>query len=62
MVQAAGGQSGSDTVKSPLVGTGAGEMSFKRGQLLPRALGGHGELSHGHHGVPDSQIMTTSGL
>lgn len=62
MVQAAGGQSGSDTVKSPLVGTGVGEMSFKRGQLLPRALGSHGELSDGHHGVPDSQIMTTSGL
>lgn len=62
MVQAAGGQSGSDTVKSPLVGTGVGEMSFKRGQLLPRALGSHGELLDGHHGVPDSQIMTTSGL
>lgn len=37
-------------------------MSFERGQLLARALGGCGELSDGDHGVPNSQIMTVSGL
>ena len=43
------------------VGEGGG-MSFKKGQLLARALGGYGELSVGDHGVPHSQIMTESGL
>lgn len=37
-------------------------MSFKKGQLLARALGGCGELSDGDRGVPHSQITTESGL
>lgn len=47
----------------PLGGGGVCEgMSFKKAQLIPRVPGGHGELPDGHHGVPDSQIVTKSGL
>lgn len=56
MVQAAGGQSGSDTGEVSFF-WGGGGMSFKKGQLLLRTPGGQGKLSDGDHGAPNTQIM-----